>query len=121
MAELEMNLYDMNKQIMDKFEVMDKEALSKHIFEVTDWMAYNINRYFMLLCHERRDYTIFNFKNRSKRSYEASQELEETLVARGDILDFRYVPEDCYEIWIKIDGESFLYHLFPYDIGVVEI
>ena len=25
------------------------------------------------------------------------------------------------EIWISIDGESFVYYFFPYDAGVIEI
>jgi hypothetical protein len=76
----------------------------------------------MLLCHELRDYTVLSFRTSSKHCYEAGEELSETLANRGQILDIYYEqPEDAYAIWVKIDNEVYIYYLFAYDAGVIEI
>ena len=57
------NLYDINKNIVKQNEIKlnegilnsKKEIIKNFIMSKTD------NFYFMLLCNERRDYTIFDF------------------------------------------------------------
>lgn len=121
MAQLELNLYDMNKQIMNGKTPLCNKSIVDEMAGIAAWFSYEVNsRYFMLLCHERRDYTIFHFTSVAKRCYEGSIELREALENRGQILNIEY-EKDCYAIWLKIEDESFLYHLFPYDEGVIEV
>lgn len=120
MADIEMNLYDMNKQIMNQKAPLGLDEIKNEIAEIAAWLSYEKDKYFMLLCHEQRDYTLLHFTGTNKRVYEASLELRDVLECRGIILDIAY-DQNCYSIWMRIDDDSFLYHLFPYDIGVVEV
>jgi len=122
MAELDIDLtlYEMNKQIMSTLEPMTEADITREIAEIATWFSYEKNYYFMLLCRERDDYTIIHFLDTSKRCYQASQELLESLRNRGEIISIAYEP-GVFPIWLRIDGESFLYHLFPYDTGVIEV
>jgi len=119
-VDLEINLYDVNKQLMNTRYPLSREALISGISDIADWFSSERNRYFMLLCHEKRDYTLFRFDNGSKKCYAASQEVKEALENRGDILSIDY-EDHVYSIWVKIGEDSFLYYLFPYDEGVIEI
>ena len=120
MAEMALSLYELNKQMMTKQEPMSEHDLTKEIAEVASWFSYKKDQYFMLLCRELNDYTIFHFNSGSKPCYEASQELLEVLQSRGEIMDISY-EKDVFPIWIRKEDDSFLYHLFPYDSGVIEV
>ena len=126
MAEIEseLTMYDINKGIMSQKEPMEETQLTHGLSEVVAWMSFVKDSNFMLLCHEVRDYTIFHFETQSKKCYEASQALKEVLCNRGIILDIAYDKEQhSYGIWIfnENDNEAFLYFLFPYDLGVINI
>ena len=55
------NLYDMNKQIMEQIPAITDAEIAEHKDTMTKWFFDKINqKYFMLLCHEQRDYTLFN-------------------------------------------------------------
>jgi hypothetical protein len=78
----------------------------------------------MLLCHERRDYTLFRYtdnKNKEK-DIQTIEEMIECLLNRGQIKGIDITKDGiAIEIWISINGESFAYYFFPYDEGVIEI
>lgn len=112
-------VYEMNKNLMKNEKKLSKPALENKIKKVQSFFKEN-KFYFMLLCHERRDYTIIKLKN--KDSYEkAGEELKECLLNRGDILAIDKENENTFEIWLKIDDEAFCYYLFPYDDAIVEV
>jgi hypothetical protein len=77
----------------------------------------------MLLCRERYDFTLFNLLNKNDLSLASGiKELKECLENRGAIISIDLTEnKDAYEIWIKIDDEPFVYYLFPYDLGVIEV
>ena len=80
-----------------------------------------LNHYYMLLCRERNDYTIF-FINEEKKD-NLYKKMMNTLNNRGKILSIDKQPDGAYEIWIKDEFENngiFVYYLFNYDIGVVD-
>jgi hypothetical protein len=117
----EMNLYDINKQLIAKKPALDFESMDKLMCQIDAWTLSSdniFNNYYMLLCHEERDYTIFHFKQDSDGCL--GSELMECLLNRGEIVDI-YPENDVYGIWIRTGGEDFLYYLFPYDRGVVEL
>lgn len=127
MAEIDLGtLYDFNKEAMKNEKPLDAILLNKLIIEVANdmkmWNDDAGDQYWMLLCHERRDYTIFNI-------YEASEvkfivdELSPTLQNRGAVLAIDKQPDSAWEIWIRDteSNENFAYYLFQYDNGVIEI
>ena len=119
MAEVGMgSLYDMNRTIMQQQSPLSEQEIEEALNEV-DKYFYSNKQYFMLLCHERRDYTLFNITNKIRRP---SKDLKECLQNRGIILSIEKNCDGVIEIWLLCEEElPFVYFLFPYDEGVIEV
>lgn len=117
MAQAEMTLYDMAKQLVENEKDMDPILLNQKLLEMAHELTeYN---YLMLLCHERRDYTLFNILSDDKKKL--AKEIAETLYNRGHVLVIDKQPDGAWEIWIRVNNENFAYYLFNYSEGVIEI
>jgi len=119
-------LYDVNKNIVEKSiaaltieEIQNKKELFEKYIENTN------NEYYMLLCNDRKDYTVF------RRTGIGSEDsagcclidilLDECLPNRGYTKSIELTEnKDAVEIWISIDGESYCYYFFPYDAAIIE-
>ena len=116
-------LYELNKSAMEKEKRMTNMALNKTLKEMEDF--FSKGSYFMLLCHEQRDYTVFIINAVTEEAGDnAIQNLKECLINRGEVLSIDYAPGDqnAFEIWNRDDsGEPFCYYLFPYDSAVIEV
>lgn len=114
-----MSLYKYSKQVVANEVPMDPILFNKKMIEVSMDMVEHT--YMMLLCHDRRDYTIFHIANTDKKI--AAKEISETLYNRGKILLVDKQKDGSWEIWIRdsLTDENFAYYLFPYDDGVVEV
>ena len=114
-----MSLYEYSKQVVANEVPMDPILFNKKMIEVSTDMVEHT--YMMLLCHDRRDYTIFHITNTDKKI--AAKEISETLHNRGKILLVDKQKDGSWEIWIRdsLTDENFAYYLFPYDDGVVEV
>ena len=114
-----MSLYEYSKQVVANEVPMDPILFNKKMIEVSTDMVEHT--YMMLLCHDRRDYTIFHIANTDKKI--AAKEISETLYNRGKILLVDKQKDGSWEIWIRdsLTDENFAYYLFPYDDGVVEV
>ena len=115
-------VYDANKQL-----VKQTEKKLNHLelaVRQTDLEKYfeNNKKYHMLLCHERRDYTVFNLDENSITSpMMAASETIGCCTDRGEILSIEKTDDDiAFEIWVSIDDEPYCYYLFPYDEAVIE-
>ena len=126
MANIELgNLYDFNKNAMSQFKPMDMIAFNKATLDIAKEMREaaeeNDRHYWMLLCHERRDYTLFNIIA-AELANSIVNELRPTLSNRGTIIDIEKQEDGAYEIWVRDnENENFAYYLFPYDNGVIEV
>lgn len=118
MSDLEMNLYDMNKQLMANEPPMDPIIFNQTTFSVAKDMI--SKKYLMLLCNERKDYTLFNLKNATEK--QLNKDIIECLKNRGIITSIDKQEDGNYEIWIrdKKTKEDFVYFLFDYSFGVIE-
>ena len=122
------NLYDANKQIMNQEPVISPEILALAALDLQNWFAETYtSKYYMLLCHELRDYTVFNFDAHSigdrpeeYHCLDITHDLIECLNNRGEILTIEQQPDGAWEIWMRIDAETFAYYLFPYGQAVLE-
>lgn len=124
------NLYDLNKQLMAKEEIMIEEDVRKAVKGLSKWFIDEINlyhKYFMLLCNEARDYTLFNLNanNRvtvaSNAHSHAAEDVIECMRNRGDLLSIEHQPDGVWEIWIRnSEDDCYAYYLFPYDTAVIE-
>lgn len=119
-------LYDMNKNIVQNSEIkLSEGALNSKKEIVKNFVNKTNNYYYMLLCNERKDYTIFHIDNicNDKKPMELSLCLiDECLVNRGEIRGIDLTKDNgAIEIWLSIEGESYAYYFFPYDAAIVEI
>lgn len=123
MAELGMGtLYDWNKGAMQQMKSLNSTELKDKLKDIKDKL-FNQGKYYMLLCHERRDYTVFNLLKgaiKHDASKQATHDLKECLENRGDVVGIDQQADGAWEIWLRIDGEMFCYYLFPYDNAVIE-
>lgn len=119
---MELNNYDMHKQLYAQMKPLSDEDLNKKLVSIGGWFStFAKDKYFMLMCKEISYYTVFRF---NKPNYtKGVEELKKTLQFRGQIIDIVYVhAENAYECWVKNSlGEMEMYYLFNYDWGVVEI
>lgn len=119
-------LYDINKNLVKQKEVeLSKPLLNSKKQIITDFIKKYNNYYYMLLCNERRDYTIFKWNNicNDEDAKEISKILvDECLFNRGEIRGIDLTKnKDAIEIWMVIDNEAYVYYFFPYDDGVIEV
>lgn len=122
MANIEIgNLYELNKQVMAQLPPQNEALLNRNWNVIGDWFGKNQNRWFMIMCKERSDFTFLHITNNN--FFMAVQEIKEILSERGQILAIQYVHgEDCFELWIKDkNGEVFLFMLFEADWMIVEV
>ena len=117
-------LYDVNKNLMLQEKELSENKLRKALDKVSVFLYSKENMYYMLLCKEKSDYTIFHLamNNLPSCKYLVSVDLKECLQNRGNILSIEATKDGmAYEIWLKIDNEAFCYYLFPYDLGIIEV
>lgn len=127
-AQVEMgNLYDMNKQIMLNEPKISEDRLVEVVSQLYTWITDRTNQhYFMLLCHERRDFTLFNIQPKGILGTTIGQvntmvnDIIECMTNRGTLLAADLQDDGAWELWLRIEDECFVYYLFPYGEAVLE-
>ena len=119
MSEVSMGtLYELNKSAMARDKGMSSFKLTETLNKMIPF--FSENTYFMLLCHEQRDYTVFRLSSVEKEKI-AIKDLKECLINRGEILSIEKENiNNAYEIWIRNNGNIYVYYLFPYDEAIIE-
>ncbi len=120
------NLYDMNKIfIKDHEPELTEGNLNSKKQIIIDFIKKCNNNYYMLLCNERKDYTVFRWKdlNSALAPFEIANILvDECLKNRGSIRGIDLTQaKDAMEIWLIIDDDAYVYYFFPYDAAVIEV
>ena len=129
MSEVNMGtLYDINKVAIEKEGALNRPTFLNKIKEVEKYFREKIttkNHYFMLLCNELKDYTVFNITEKSQKEklYETTNILiDECLKNRGEIRGIDLTKtQDAIEIWMVIEDEAYVYYFFPYDAAIIEV
>ena len=105
MAEVSMGtLYDMNKNIFANLNALSKRQVKDNLLKVSEYIKKTNNRYYMMLCHEARDYTVFNIQKNDDSIQNAIKELKLCLDNRGEIYSIAEDTNGAIEIWIKCTG-----------------
>ena len=125
-VELFGTLYDMNKNIVKQNEIeLSKGVLNSKKQIITDFIKKCNNSYYMLLCNERKDYTVFRWVNicNDEDAKEIAKILvDECLINRGEIRGIDLTKtRDAIEIWMVIDDDAYVYYFFPYDSAIIEV
>lgn len=118
-------LYDINKNLIKQEKTLTEGNLNSKIQIITDYIIKCNNYYYMLLCNERKDYTVFHWNNicNSKDAKEIAEILvKECLTNRGEIKSIELTQnKDAIEIWLVVEDEAYVYYFFPYDKAVIEV
>ena len=119
-------LYDINKNLVKQTEIkLNEGVLNSKKQVITDFMKKCNNYYYMILCNERKDYTVFHWINlcNNNDAKEISKILvDECLTNRGEIRGIDLTKnKDAIEIWMVIDNEAYVYYFFPYDNAIIEV
>lgn len=119
-------LYDINKDIIEKnIAALTEEEMQEKKKLIEEYIGNTNNEYYMLLCNDRKDYTVF------RRTAIGDEDsigcclidilIDECLPNRGKTKSIEYTEnKDAIEIWVSIDGESYCYYFFPYDTAIIE-
>lgn len=115
-------LYEMNQQLMQNMKPLTHLEIASLQSKIEDWFNMIIDTYAMLLCHERRDYTIFHLYETENVNPPAvaAKEFFNCLNDRGEILAIDEADGNAWEIWLRIDNIPYCYYLFRYDDAVIE-
>ena len=116
---MSITLYEVSKQLIANEHPMDSINFTQTMADISS--AMDDKDYFMRLCKERNDYSIFITEGCNRK--EISKELIPTLSNRGKVLVVdKGVSDYSWEIWIRdpITNENFLYILFDYSQGIID-
>ena len=114
-----LSMYEINKNLMKEEKPLDPIAINIAIKNAADGILSSFKKYWMLLCRERNDYTVFIITGSNK----LEDELKETILNRGKLLDISQQKDGNFEIWIRDPEteENFVYYLFDYTFGIIEV
>ena len=95
--------------------------------ELWDWAYEKLEQtdYFMLLCREKNDYTVFSCAKRlNERDSVVTnfiEELVEVLDSRGNWIAADYDEQNkAWQLWVNRGGQANMYMLFPAGGFVIE-
>lgn len=118
--EIQMNNYDLNKQVIAQLANMDTEDLNSAKSLFAEYHQEKNQKYYMLLCHDLRYYTIFATGKYVVETLE--DEVMDCLNCLSENIKAIDKDEvsDAVEIWIEVDGEIVVAYFFGYEKGVIE-
>lgn len=114
--QLNMTLYDMNKQLAKQMPLYDEAHLKDMAESLRSWKRDDVNLY-MLYGKEISYFTLFQKHVLAKDNF--IQALFECLNSFEGIYSFEIVDDNTAEIWVKYEDDATCMYLFNYDAGVV--
>jgi hypothetical protein len=117
---IQMNMYDVNKQLISQFPPLDDEQLKASCDLITAFAKEKNNTYQMLLCRDIGYYTLFHISFVAEWEEYFCDMVIECVSSVGSIKAIDQV-EGAIEIWVQPkEQEPMAMYLFPYDAGVIE-
>ena len=118
---LQINLYDMNKQIISQMPTLKNEAVDKAIGVIKQYIEETEQTFYMMLCRDLNYYTLFHIVDYLTEPAAA----DEVIACASELGAIKSVEraenEGAVEIWFQpIDSEPVAMYLFGYDGGVIE-
>ena len=125
-------VYDLNKQLVEKEEkALSNSKLREKKKTIISFAEKCKDVYFMLLCNERKDYTVFRKGFYDEDIYTDDEHqldeivnilVDECMMNRGEIRGIDLTKDkDAIEIWLIIEDEAYCYYFFPYDAAIIEV
>lgn len=117
--------YEFSKNMVSQLPALNEGNLNSKKEIIKNFIVKQSNFYYMLLCNEQKDYTVFHWNNicDDAGAMEIAKILvDECLKNRGEIRGIDLTEnKDAIEIWLYIDEEAFVYYFFPYDEAIIEV
>lgn len=117
---LELNLYDLNKNVISQLNPLTSNEISNKMSLINQYYEKADNLFHMLLCRDFNYYTIFSYD--SMLMFPDFAGAVCTIITElGEVYSIELNEDGAMEIWIKPTGEEspYAFYLFPYDAGVV--
>ena len=124
-ANLQMNMYDINKQVITQMPCLTIEELEEKADTlITEYQNEQKASYYMMLCNDLKYYTLFHideFDGGSLLSCFPNEVLSCLISFTDDIKAIDFTEDrSAIEIWFSKDEEIYVMYLFNYDAGVIE-
>ena len=118
---LEMNMYEMNKQFISQLANLSDEDLENSRELIRNYFKEQANEYYMLLCKDISYYTLFHINDKFTEPT-AADEVIECVKCIGTVKAIDLTEgESAIEIWVQEDSKDpMVMYLFTYDTGVIE-
>lgn len=118
-----MTLYELNKAGYLSLPTLNELELYSYQQKVLEFINDKKAKYFMLLNHDIRYFTLFSHINEDKDNKYVAKEVMDIARSLGDIKSIELSNDtNAIEFWIvDYTGECNLYIFFNYDQGVIEI
>ena len=122
--------YEFSKGMVNELPKLTQELINSKKEIIKNYLRKTEELYYMLLCNERKDYTVFHiddcFEDATNRDCQYNEVIDilvdECLINRGEIRGIDLTEaRDAIEIWLYIDEESYVYYFFPYTNAVIEV
>lgn len=134
MAEIEtgMNLYEFNKSTLMNAPSATSAEMELMRNKLKKFFAKNnkAHHYYMMLCKDLSDYTIFTSKDFEISYYSdiMEEDVQDCFKNRNmEIMMIDINDDNVVEIWTRVNhyeedvsNEIYLYHIFPYDEAIIE-
>ena len=117
-----MTLYEFNKSGYTQLPKMTWAEIEQKEQELAKNIASWNCKYMMLLCNDKRDYTTIHLLNNTESACQAAVHACVEVVRDRGVLKSIEPFESTADFWITDEtGESFMYKLFPYDWGIIDV
>ena len=117
--QIELNLYDLNKSVINQLEPMTLDEIIDNLSLVKEYYHKSDNSFHMLLCKDYNYYTIFAPDDIVILDFMTV--VYDIIVYLGAVYSIEITEDGAIEFWIKPEGEEmpYAFYLFPYDAGGV--
>lgn len=127
-VDMGIDMYSFNRVNMGQLPYLEtEEELDGAKTIIKNYINKTCNEFYMMLNHDLRDFTLFNFRNgllNNTKIQVMANDIIECMQNRGfGLLDVNLdEAETAIEIWVKNKETEavFMFLLFPYDMGVIQ-
>lgn len=119
-----MTLYEINQAAYKSLPPLIKEQIEEYEKQLSEYLRTHMSKYYMILCNERRYYTVYTWDPRHsfyKNTDKMAWEIMNITKSIGTLKGIEFLEDNTVEFWIEEDDECNAYHLFDYERGVVEV
>lgn len=121
MEDTNITMYDANKKLLQDAKPLSAYKFNDKIEKMKLFFTKHVDKHYMMLCRELYDYSLFSFSGKDPWNLtNAAAALRECIQNRGECLDI-IINDDACEIWMKINNSPYVYYIFPYDGGIIEV